>query len=385
MSRFFDGSNDYVRLGSSPVTTLGTYFCWFNSDSATADQTLMGIFSSSDNTPWVRLVLRGATAGDPVMTDQNSGAGYSGTVTTTGYTAGKWHTAALVIASATSKTVYIDEGSSATNTNNYTGSTDRTSAGLLDRPTPAEPFLGRIAYVHVYNRVLTVAELRQLRRFPGSIRNGLIIFWPLAGSALARELDYTGRGNHGLVSGALAKSDNPPLGNPFNFPPRFNLPIRKFYPRRLVGLGISAVITGTVTTAVESDIVAGGKTIIITLTGDTWIAAGAGSFDLQRDEIIAGLDSAQSELLGWDNTVKALQAVTGVVRTSDTVVTITLDAQATYSITSNETITVTVPATAVSGGNAIVASPTFTVTNEGAADVYSGRGVGRGIFRGVYR
>jgi len=129
----------------------------------------------------------------------------------------------------------------------------------------------------------------------------------------------------------------------------------------------TATLSGTVTTATETDIVAGGKTIILTLTGDTWIAAGAGSFDLQRANIIAGLTSAQSELLGWNNVVKVLQGVAGVVRTSNTVVTITLDAQATYSITANETITATIPATALTGAVAIVASPTFTITNVGGA------------------
>ena len=123
-----------------------------------------------------------------------------------------------------------------------------------------------------------------------------------------------------------------------------------------------AVITGTAIASInESDIVTGGKTIIITLTNDTWIAAGAGSFDLQRDEIIAGCDSAQSEATGWDLVVKALQSLGGVVRTSDTVVTITLDAQALYNITAQETITVTVPGTAITGGVAIIATPTFVV------------------------
>lgn len=125
----------------------------------------------------------------------------------------------------------------------------------------------------------------------------------------------------------------------------------------------SAVLTGTIVpTVTEADIVAGGKTLIITLTGDTWIAAGALSFDLQRDEIIAGVDSAQSEATGWDLVPKATQNVTGVVRTSNTVVTITWDAFATYNITAQETITVTVPATALVGGVAIVATPTFTVS-----------------------
>ncbi len=139
----------------------------------------------------------------------------------------------------------------------------------------------------------------------------------------------------------------------------------------------SAVVTGTIVPSVtEGDIVTGGKTLIITLTGDTWIAAGALSFDLQRDEIIAGVDSAQSEATGWDLVPKATQSLGGVVRTSDTVVTITWDAFPTYNITAIETITVTIPGTALTGGVPIVATPTFTITNVSASRSLSLLGVG---------
>lgn len=135
---------------------------------------------------------------------------------------------------------------------------------------------------------------------------------------------------------------------------------------------ISAAITGTITaSATEADIVAGGKTLIITLTNDTWIAAGAGSFDLQRDEIIAGVTSAQSEALGWNLVPKALQSLGGVARTSNTVVTITWDAFATYNITAQETITVTVPGTAVASGISTVATPTFTVATVAAKGAFA--------------
>ncbi len=127
---------------------------------------------------------------------------------------------------------------------------------------------------------------------------------------------------------------------------------------------MTAAISGTATASItEANIVAGGKTIILTLTGDTWVAAGMLSFDAQRQNIINGLTSAQSETFGWNNVPKATQGVSGVVRTSNTVVTITLDAFATYNITATETITVTVPSSALTGaGGAVVATPTFTVT-----------------------
>lgn len=124
----------------------------------------------------------------------------------------------------------------------------------------------------------------------------------------------------------------------------------------------SAALTGTATEGItEADVVAGGKTIIVTLTNDTWVAAGA-TFDAARQAIIDGLNSAQSELTGWNAEVRDKEVVTAVVRTSDTVVTITLSAAAAYDITAQETITVTVPATAVVGAVAIVGEPTFTVS-----------------------
>ena len=132
------------------------------------------------------------------------------------------------------------------------------------------------------------------------------------------------------------------------------------------GVVATIALTGTVTASItESDIVTGGKTIILTISHDTWVAAG-GTFDGQRQAIIDGIDSAQSEATGWDLVPKATQGVAGVVRTSNTVVTITLDAFPTYNITAQETITATIPATALIRGIAIVASPTFTINPDGA-------------------
>ena len=135
----------------------------------------------------------------------------------------------------------------------------------------------------------------------------------------------------------------------------------------------TAVITGTATAAIdEADVVAGGKTIIITLTGDEFQDAG-NPFDNNRQNIINGLDSAQSELTGWNNEVRDKQLVAGVVRTSSTVVTITLDAQAGYNISAQETITVTLAAAVLKAGFIpIVATPTFDVAVGPIAAVLSG-------------
>jgi hypothetical protein len=129
----------------------------------------------------------------------------------------------------------------------------------------------------------------------------------------------------------------------------------------------TSVTTGTaVPTQTEADIVSGGKTIILTLTDDTFVAAGSGPIGSTADTqaIIDGLDSAQSELTGWNNEVRDKELTTSVVRTSDTVATITLTASAAYDITATETITATIPASVlVTSGIDVVSDPTFTVTH----------------------
>lgn len=130
-----------------------------------------------------------------------------------------------------------------------------------------------------------------------------------------------------------------------------------------VSVAVTAALTGTALPSLkEGQVVAGGRTIIITLSGDQWVAAGA-TFDAQRQNIIDGLDSDGAEATGWNTIVRdsALQ-VTDVVRTSDTVVTITLPAAASYDVTANETVTATVPATALTGATELVAAPTVTIT-----------------------
>lgn len=134
-------------------------------------------------------------------------------------------------------------------------------------------------------------------------------------------------------------------------------------------LGIDyAEITGTAVVyprISEADIVTGGKTVIITLYGgETWVASGA-TFDAQRANIIAGLVSNKSEAAGWDAelALSRIATVGNVVRTSDTVVTITLIADAAYQITEPETISVTIPSSAlVASSTAMIpATSSFTI------------------------
>jgi hypothetical protein len=127
----------------------------------------------------------------------------------------------------------------------------------------------------------------------------------------------------------------------------------------------SAALTGTATASItETDIVNGGKTIIITLTGDTFKAAGTGPIGSTADTqaLIDGFDAASSPTNGWNNEVRDKEVTTAIARTSDTVAIWTLTAQAGYDISSQEVITGTIPTDVlVTGAAAIVATPTFTI------------------------
>lgn len=125
----------------------------------------------------------------------------------------------------------------------------------------------------------------------------------------------------------------------------------------------TVVPTGTcVPACLESEVVTGGQTIILTISGGKWAKTGT-AFNAARQAIIDGLDSAQAEAAGWNVEVRDKEVVGAVVRTSDSVVTITLTASGSYSTTATETITITVPATAMEGQTeAVVATATFAVT-----------------------
>ena len=118
----------------------------------------------------------------------------------------------------------------------------------------------------------------------------------------------------------------------------------------------------------EQEIRNGGRTLLLTVNKDTWVAVGP-TFDGIRQDIIDGLTSAQAEALGWNAEVRDKMPVTDVVRTSDTLVTITLSAQAAYEITADETITATVPASAVVTGGPYVATPTFDIEVDPTATI----------------
>lgn len=132
-----------------------------------------------------------------------------------------------------------------------------------------------------------------------------------------------------------------------------------------IDLSIVVALSGTVTAATEAQIIAGGRTIIYTLpTGYSWVAAGA-TFDAERgnfiDEASNRLVSLGVEAAGWNAEVVPILTPSIVVRTSASVVTITLPAAAPYNITVPEMITPSLPSSPIVGNPEPYIEPTFTV------------------------
>jgi len=142
----------------------------------------------------------------------------------------------------------------------------------------------------------------------------------------------------------------------------------------------SAGMTGTVLTddvdLLETDIVAGAKTILLTLTSDTWVAAGA-TFNAERQAIINGFTSNDDFVTGFDKAARINIPVGDVVRTSSTLVTITLSARAEYSITTAERISCTIPGSALTAGDDITPAETFVIN---PLQDYSSKAIGFSAF-----
>jgi hypothetical protein len=138
--------------------------------------------------------------------------------------------------------------------------------------------------------------------------------------------------------------------------------------------GSTAAVTGTITgtsasPTSEATIVAGGNTIIYTLTNDTWvydIATNSAKYNLLFDNL-ALTSGGSGEASQWANVITALKSAGTIVRTSDTVVTITLPAVPTYHITAAQTITPAIPSSLVGGGVSPVLSSTCTIYPVSAA------------------
>lgn len=119
------------------------------------------------------------------------------------------------------------------------------------------------------------------------------------------------------------------------------------------------VLTGTAISGgvTEAEIVTGGETIIATVSGDTFVATACADNAITT-AMLAGIDGSIAAQLTIDHTM--------CVRDSDTQITLTLPVTGGYDISATAEDTWTMPATALTGGEAIVATPYIVISYEAA-------------------
>ena len=169
MAYEFNGTDQFLSMASAPVTTMPlTMACWFNSTNTTTPQALICINATASANRYT-MSARGDLAGDPIRIAAvgTTGSGVSAD-TTSGYSSGVWTHSCGVFTSSTSRTAYINGGSSLTNTTNVA------VVGIIQASIGAQRYnlfpsgtsftTGLIAEVGIWNAALTAAEIASLAK-----------------------------------------------------------------------------------------------------------------------------------------------------------------------------------------------------------------------------
>lgn len=219
MSRLFDDAqNEYLTHAVAVKNaTPFAMVCWFNSNDATIQQSLMAIGDADNNANYFVMFLRGNVAGDYLYADLAAQGSGTAAVTTTGYSTGTWHHACAIYASSTDRRALIDGGSKGTDAVNKTptaGNLDTTSIGVLDRLNDFGPMSGMIAEAAIYD--LSVypgatdsdkADYFETNVLPGLVKKFSPLFYPLGLKAywpLIRGINDEVGGYNMTASGSVA-------------------------------------------------------------------------------------------------------------------------------------------------------------------------------------
>jgi hypothetical protein len=218
---FTRASSNYASSDTTPVTAVPlTMACWFYPTDGTTYQQLMGLHKRSDNGSsnfsGFFLEFNGQST-DYISATTGAGAAASTANSTAGATLNAWNHGCAVYASATSRTIYLNGGNSATNTASRVPSgVDSIAVGHSYWSTRANFLNGRLADAAIWNVALSATEAEALARgvSPLRIRPGnLVAYWPIFGTA-SPEIDVS-RGAYPLTLSGTAVAEHAPVMAPF--------------------------------------------------------------------------------------------------------------------------------------------------------------------------
>ena len=162
MARLFDdGSSQYLSVANGIVAspTLFTLAAWARSDDSSVDNGVIGLYATNKNQATAEIRLD--AGGGSVRLYYRSIAGGRNSITTAGYSVNTWHHVCAVIASSTSRTIYLDGGNSGSDV------VDRTAAAFVEchigwAEYGNDYMSGRICEVAIWNVALLAAQVASL-------------------------------------------------------------------------------------------------------------------------------------------------------------------------------------------------------------------------------
>jgi len=219
----FDGVDDYVAVGSSAsfVPTTWTISAWVYLNATSPN--VYGVFAVSDATAWSRYFrINNSVVEGGYYTGTGENKATGGTLT-----AGRWYFLVYTF-NGTNSYIYTDgvAGSPTAVTGSVSTTARPTTIGGGWAGVATEwPIKGRIDDVRIYNRALSVSEIKQLYNMGGSklatsqtntagtLKDGLVGYWtfdgkdtPWTSATAATTLDKSGNGNTGTLTNMNQRS-----------------------------------------------------------------------------------------------------------------------------------------------------------------------------------
>lgn len=203
-------SGQYLQNGAAVLTAMPlTIACWIKPTNFTAANAVFGLYDSAvANTRYEIFTV--LTTGIVRATHSDNSA-LATANTSVAATAGAWNHAAGVFVSATSRTAYLNAGSSGSSATNVAGSMaglNNTTVGLRANSSVSSHFNGSLAEPAIWNVALAQADLSALAAgvCPLLVRPDALVFYaPLMGLA-SPEPDYRGRFSLTLFSAPTASA-----------------------------------------------------------------------------------------------------------------------------------------------------------------------------------
>lgn len=127
------------------------------------------------------------------------------------------------------------------------------------------------------------------------------------------------------------------------------------------GVAGSATASGTLAGESSIELREGGRTLIATLSNETFVASFT---DTDKLNLLNGLVAAVTQTSGWNNLRSTIDHTTAVARTSATVATVTLPPLPGAQLDHDENLTWTIPGSVLTGGTPIVATPTIYIAKK---------------------